>query len=83
MDYLLVDFRTVYGVHFDTLLDLIRKSTRRLRLLPPCREHLSQGFARFFMRVGLPVEIPPFAKTFFRGKMSGVRFPFKNVSKMK
>jgi hypothetical protein len=24
-----------------------------LRLLPPYREHLSQAFARFFMRVGL------------------------------
>ena len=76
MDYLLVDFRTVYGVHFDTLLDLIRKSTRRLRLLPPYREHLSQGFARFFMRVGLPVEIPPFAKTFFRGKNERGPFSF-------
>jgi hypothetical protein len=29
-------------------------------LLPPYREHLSQAFARFFMRVGLPVDIPPF-----------------------
>lgn len=26
----------------------------RLRLLPPYREHVSQAFARFFMRVGLP-----------------------------
>jgi len=33
---------------------------RRLRLLPPYREHLSQAFARFFMRVGLPVDIPAF-----------------------
>lgn len=31
-----------------------------LRLLPPYREHLSQAFARYFMRVGLPVDIPPF-----------------------
>ena len=30
------------------------------RLLPPYREHLSQAFARYFMRVGLPVDIPPF-----------------------
>ena len=29
----------------------------RLRLLPPYREHLSQAFARYFMRVGLPVDI--------------------------
>jgi hypothetical protein len=31
-----------------------------LRLLSPYREHLSQAFARYFMRVGLPVDIPPF-----------------------
>ena len=30
------------------------------RLLPPYREHLSQAFARYFMRVGLPVDIPQF-----------------------
>jgi hypothetical protein len=34
----------------------------RLRLLPPYREHLSQAFARLFMRVGLPADIPPFGK---------------------
>ena len=33
---------------------------RRLRLLPPYREHLSQSFARFFMRVGLPIDTPSF-----------------------
>jgi hypothetical protein len=26
----------------------------------PYREHLAQSFARYFMRVGLPVNIPPF-----------------------
>ena len=59
-DYLVVDFRTVYSVPFDFLLDLAIKRGKRLRLLPPYREHLSQAFARFFMRVGLPVDIPPF-----------------------
>jgi hypothetical protein len=29
-----------------------------LRLQPPYREHVSQSFARFFMRVGLPVPYP-------------------------
>ena len=33
-------------------------------LLPPYREHLSQAFARFFMRVGLPLDIAPFHKKF-------------------
>ncbi len=59
-DYLVVDFRNVYGVPFEFLLDFINKRDRRLRLLSPYREHLSQAFARFFMRVGLPMDIPPF-----------------------
>ncbi len=59
-DYLVVDFRSVYSVPFDFILALARKRERGLRLLPPYREHLSQAFARFFMRVGLPVDIPPF-----------------------
>ena len=31
-----------------------------LRLLSPYREHLAQALARFYMRVGLPVDIPAF-----------------------
>jgi len=56
-----VDFRRVYSLP----LTFIRKraaSAERVCLLPPYREHLSQAFARFFMRVGLPVDIPPFKK---------------------
>jgi hypothetical protein len=35
----------------------IRAGASRLRLLPPYREHLSQAFARYFMRGGLPLNI--------------------------
>jgi len=59
-DFLVVDFLNVYSVDFDFLVSLVRNKERRLRLLPPYREHLSQAFARFFMRVGLPVDIPAF-----------------------
>jgi len=59
-DYLVVDFRNVYGVPLGFITDLAKDRDKRLRLLPPYREHLSQAFARFFMRVGLPVDIPPF-----------------------
>jgi hypothetical protein len=59
-DFFVVDFRNVYGVPFDLLIDLAKKKGRRLRILPPYREHLSQAFARFFMRVGLPLDIPEF-----------------------
>jgi hypothetical protein len=54
-----VDFRRVYSLP----IAFVRRramAAKRLRLLPPYREHLSQSFARFFMRVGLPVDIPPF-----------------------
>jgi len=54
---LLVDFRYVYSVTFDLLNNLAASRAQRLRLLPPYREHLSQAFAKFFMRVGLPVPV--------------------------
>jgi len=59
-DYLVVDFRNVYGVNFDFIVEFSSNQEKRLRLLPPYKEHLSQAFARFFMRVGLPSEIPKF-----------------------
>lgn len=59
-DFLVVDFYNVFGIPFDFLLDLAQKRGKRLRLLSPFREHLAQAFARFFMRVGLPVDIPAF-----------------------
>ncbi len=52
-----VDFRNVYGIPLDYLKNLCEGTGDRLRLLPPYREHLSQAFARFFMRVGLPVQV--------------------------
>jgi hypothetical protein len=54
-----VDFRRVYSLPVAFVRNRA-KMAKRLRLLPPYREHLSQSFARFFMRVGLPVDIPPF-----------------------
>ena len=54
----IVDFRKIYTLPVKYLQ--ARGNKLHLRLLPPYREHLSQGFARFFMRVGLPMDIPPF-----------------------
>ena len=59
-DFRVVDFRRTYTLPLDFCREFARKSQNRIRLLPPYREHLSQGFARFFMRVGLPTDIPPF-----------------------
>lgn len=56
-DNYVVDFRNVYSLPSQFLKSLAAKRGKRLRLLPPYREHLSQAFARFFMRVGLPVPI--------------------------
>lgn len=56
-DARVVDFRNVYSLPYPFLKQLAEKRHERLRLLPPYREHLSQAFARFFMRVGLPVQV--------------------------
>ncbi|MHA1727346.1 MAG: hypothetical protein ACTSWY_01280 [Promethearchaeota archaeon] len=59
-DFLIVDFRSVFSVPYDILIDYVNKADERLRLLSPYKEHLSQAFARFFMRVGLPINIKKF-----------------------
>lgn len=56
-DYIVVDFRNVYGVNYSFLINHVENIESRIRLLPPYREHLSQAFARYFMRVGLPINI--------------------------
>ena len=55
-----VNFRQVFGLPFVYVSEQARRQSPRLRLLPPYREHLAQAFARFIMRVGLPVDIPSF-----------------------
>ncbi len=57
-----VDFRTAYSLPLEFLKHFAVSCGQRLQLLPPYREHLAQAFARFFMRVGLPADIPPFKK---------------------
>jgi hypothetical protein len=53
-----VDFADVYTLPRNFLESLLlSRDQPRLRLCPPYREHLSQAFARFFMRVGLPTGI--------------------------
>ena len=60
-DFWVCDFRSLFGVHVAVAKSLAVEQSPRLRILPPYREHLAQAFARFFMRVGLPVDVPPFA----------------------
>ena len=59
-DFWVCDFRSLFGLHLMVAKSLAMTQSPRLRLLPPYREHLAQAFARFFMRVGLPTDVPPF-----------------------
>ena len=59
-EYLVVDFRKVFSIFKSFLLNYVNEREKRITLRSPYREHLSQAFARFFMRIGLPSDIPPF-----------------------
>lgn len=59
-DYMVVQFERVFERPKSSVKTFVEMQERRLRLLPPYREHLAQAFARFFMRVGLPIDITPF-----------------------
>ncbi|WP_020587331.1 hypothetical protein [Desulfobacter curvatus] len=57
LDFSIVDFHRIYSLPKKYIKQIAKNRTTRLRLLPPYREHLSQAFARYFMRVGLPIDI--------------------------
>ncbi len=59
-DYMVVDLKNPVSLPAEYLNAVLLRYPRRVRLLPPYREHLSQAFARTFMRVGLPKNIPQF-----------------------
>jgi hypothetical protein len=52
-----VDFGRIFSLPNHYVQRHAENQGPRLRLRPPYREHLSQAFARFFMRVGLPQNI--------------------------
>lgn len=57
---LVVDFRQIFSLPVPYLRKHAADLGSRWRLQSPFREHFSQAFARFFMRVGLPTAIPAF-----------------------
>jgi len=57
---LVVDFREIYSLPLEYLVNHATKLGSRWRLKSPFLEHFSQAFARFYMRVGLPSTIPEF-----------------------
>ncbi len=56
-EFSVVEFHRIYSLPKNYLKTMGKNEDVRLRLLPPYREHLSQAFARYFMRVGLPIDI--------------------------
>lgn len=56
-DYYIISFKEIFSIPIEVARDVAEKNGKRLRLCPPYREHLSQAFARYFMRVGLPINI--------------------------
>jgi hypothetical protein len=59
-DYFVVDLKNPRTFPIDQIPIILTTNRRRLRLVSPFREQLSQVFARVFMRVGLPEDIPEF-----------------------
>lgn len=57
---LVVDFGQIVSLPLEYLQTHASQLAMRNRLASPFLEHFSQAFARFFMRVGLPTQIPPF-----------------------
>ena len=53
-----VDLQRVFTSPLRVVQKHIRNLGLRVRLLPPYREHLGEAFARQFMRVGLPIDLP-------------------------
>jgi hypothetical protein len=57
---LVIDFRDIHSLPIEYVRRRAEELGIRWRLRSPYVEHLSQAFARFFMRVGLPTQIPEF-----------------------
>lgn len=62
LDFMLIDFHHVYTLNTEIVRRFAADHGERPRLAPPYREHLSQAFARLYMRVGLPTDIPQFMR---------------------
>ena len=56
-DHRIVDFHNIATIPIKYLNTIAERRGPRLRLRSPYCEHLSQSFARYFMRVGLPVSV--------------------------
>lgn len=57
---LVAHFREIFSLPFAYLQTHSSSLAERPRLQSPYVEHFAQAFARFFMRVGLPLDIPAY-----------------------
>jgi hypothetical protein len=55
--YQVVELNQIFSVPYSLVREMADRN-ERIRLVSPYREHLSQAFARQFMRVGLPNDLP-------------------------
>ena len=58
--FTVVEFSRLFMAKRSAVTEFVSNDRSRPRLLSPYKEHLSQAFARYFMRVGLPSDIPKF-----------------------
>lgn len=60
LSWSVVDFHRLFVVPKTLVLETAQRQQSRLRLRSPYREHFAQAFARYFMRVGLPLDAKAF-----------------------
>ena len=58
--HLVADFAEAFTIPAAYAQQRGQSEPDRIRLLPPYREQLAQMFARYYMRVGLPIPVAPF-----------------------
>jgi hypothetical protein len=56
----IVDLSSVFSVPYDVIKQMVKLYDKRLRLRSPYQEKLAQAFGYYYMRIGLPVDIPEF-----------------------
>ena len=56
-DYQVIDMKVIFTIQYSLLKTQINDKVR-IRMLPPYREYMAQAFARQFMRIGLPDDLP-------------------------
>ncbi|MCE5209615.1 MAG: hypothetical protein LLG42_15070 [Chloroflexi bacterium] len=57
-DYQIVALNHIFPIPFGYVKEIAKQSSQRIRMLPPYREYLAQAFARQFLRIGLPIDLP-------------------------